>query len=151
MELKIEVSDEKFEDVLKEELKAFNKEELHNICLQGLVHCIQDPEKLKTFFKKEDSYSYYDDGSVDIRKLVRESANKIDFSPLFEEFKINIMNYVKEHYETLIKDMLIEVFMNGLSTYIYNNQAFKSELGAELSKIHYSIQQELESGYVKKV
>lgn len=150
MEIKIEVSDEQFENVLKEELKAFNKEELHDICLRGLMNCIADPEKLKTFFKKDDSYSYYDDGTIDVRKLIRESANKIDFTSLFEEFKINITNYVKEHYDTLIKDMLIEVFMNGLSTYIYNNQTFKSQLQNELYALSNGIQQDLDNNYVRK-
>lgn len=37
MEIKIEVGEEKFRDVLEKELEAFTKEELHEICRKALI------------------------------------------------------------------------------------------------------------------
>ena len=43
MEIKIEVGEEKFKNILEKELEAFTQEELHEICRKALIQQMSDP------------------------------------------------------------------------------------------------------------
>ena len=148
MEIKIEVPEEKFKDVLQEELNAFNKNELHNICIEGLYKILSDPEQLKTLFKKD---GYYNDGNYEVQQLLKTAANKIDLSELYDDLKNKMVKYIRDNHEKLIKDILLDIFVSGLSQNIYNNSIFRNELSRELAQMDYNIQQNIDSNYVRKI
>ena len=147
MEIKIEVPEEKFKDVLQEELNAFTKDELHNICIEGLYKILSNPEQLKTLFKKD---GYYNDGSYELQQMLRSAANKIDLSELYDSLKNQMIKYIRDNHEKLIKDILLDIFVSGLSQNVYNNSLFRSELSRELAQMNYDIQQCVDNQYVRK-
>ena len=147
MEIKIEVPEEKFKDVLQEELNAFTKDELHNICIEGLYKILSNPEQLKTLFKKD---GYYNDGSYELQQMLRSAANKIDLSELYDSLKNQMIKYIRDNHEKLIKDILLDIFVSGLSQNVYNNSVFRNELSRELAEMNYNIQQNIDSNYVRK-
>ena len=59
MELKIEVGEERFKDVLEEELKAFTKEELHNICRTALINVMSNPDVFRSLFVTQETNNNY--------------------------------------------------------------------------------------------
>lgn len=148
MEIKIEVPEEKFKDVLQEELNAFNKDELHNICIEGLYKILSDPEQLKILFKKD---GYYNDGNYEVQQLLKTAANKIDLSELYDDLKNKMVKYIRDNHEKLIKDILLDIFVSGLSQNIYNNSIFRNELTRELAQMDYNIQQNIDNNYVRKI
>ena len=147
MEIKIEVPEEKFKDVLQEELNAFTKDELHNICIEGIYKILSNPEQLKTLFKKD---GYYNDGSYELQQMLRSAANKIDLSELYDSLKNQMIKYIRDNHEKLIKDILLDIFVSGLSQNVYNNSVFRNELSRELAEMNYNIQQNIDSNYVRK-
>ena len=129
MEIKIEVGEERFRDVLENELAAFTKEELHEICRKALIQQMADPEVFQGLFvdKSESFYSHYD-----AKDILKDAAKTISFDETFKELQDGIVSYIKEHYLEILHNVAINMFIEGVGNNIFRSDEFRSNLHREL-------------------
>lgn len=131
MEIKIEVGDERFRDVLEKELDAFTKEELHEICRKALIQQMADPSVFQDLFiDKSEGYHY---NRYDARDVLKEAAKTINFDDTFKELQDGIIGYIKEHHLEILHKVAIDMFIEGLGNNIFYSPAFRRALAQELT------------------
>lgn len=139
MELTINIDEKKFSELLNNELDKFSEQELHEICRNGLVKQLSDPEQFAHLFvKKESGYGYYGDRYC-ANDLLKEAAKKVDLSSLFEDFQKQVLTYLKENHDKIIKDLMADIFISGLSNHLYNSE-FANQMRIEFSNQLASVQ-----------
>lgn len=128
MEIKIEVGEERFKEVLEKELEAFTPEELHDICKEALVRQLADPNVFASLFVEDrrDPYSYSQ--KYYANDILKEAAKQISFQETFDELQDSIVGYIKEHHMEILHDLAISMFMNGLTHATAYNEAFRDRI-----------------------
>jgi len=129
MEIVINVDGDKFQEIVDKELGAFSKEELHELCRKGILTCLNDNDRIKELFTRKTN-GYYD--QYQANEILRDAAKTVNFDELFGEVKEKIIDYVKNNYESLVKQIVFDSFINGLSRHICDNDEFKCKLSAEV-------------------
>ena len=134
MEIKIEVGEERFKEVLEKELEAFTPEELHDICKEALVRQLADPNVFASLFVEDrrDPYSYSQ--KYYANDILKEAAKQISFQETFGELQDSIVSYIKEHHMEILHDLAISMFMNGLTQATAYNEAFRDRI-AEMFRV----------------
>lgn len=127
MEIVINIDSNKFEEVVQKELDAFSKQELQELCRKGILNCLSNPETFKQLFINENTY--YGNSA---KEILKEAAKTINFEQLFIEVQNKIIDYVRENNKDIINDIMMQIFMNGMNQYLYNNDNFRSNLSAEI-------------------
>ena len=78
MELILNVTDDRFKEIINKQLEAFSEEELKDICRQGILKLLSDPETFKWLFvNKKSSYGYGD--SWEASEVLKTAAKTINF------------------------------------------------------------------------
>ena len=130
MEIKIEVNEERFRDVLERELAAFTKEELHEICRKALIQQMADPAVFQGLFVEKtqgwNRQAYY------ASDILREAAKTVSFDGTFKELQDSIVSYIKEHHMEILHEMAIGMFIEGLSNSVSYSDNFRRRLREEL-------------------
>lgn len=111
MELKINIDETMFKDVLEKELKAFSSEELHEIIRECIVEAMKTNGSLKSLFIKPKRYTYEHDEASDI---LFEAARNIDLSPAYEEIQNMMITELKTNYSALLQNIMMKIMVNGL-------------------------------------
>ena len=134
MEIKIDVSEEKFKDILEKELAAFSEEELHDICKKALLEQLSNPDVFRELFvHKEEGNSYYNrETRYYANDLLKEAAKAVSFEETYKHIQDSIVAYINEHHSDIIKEMVTNMFIGGLSQAITNSQNFKDRLFDEV-------------------
>lgn len=130
MEVKINITDEsKFNEVLTNELNAFTKEELHEICQNALLKYMENPDLFAYLFVKDGTgWS----GKIQPTGLLEEAARKIDFNPLFKDVQEKIISYISDNYQKIIDEFVKEIFIRGFENTIVYRDDFIGKLRARL-------------------
>ena len=123
MELKINIDETMFKEVIEKELNAFSKEELHSIVRDCIVEALKDNETLKGLFAKP-RYNVYGNLESEPTNLVFEAARTIDLSPALEDIQTIMINELKNNYSNLLQKVMLQFMVDGL---FYNNN-FKNNL-----------------------
>ena len=133
MEIKINVDETMFKDVLENELNAFSKEELHEIVRQCIIEALHKDDVLKNLFTiKETDYW----GHVSYEKpsqIVINAAKNIDLSPAYAEIKDNMIDTLKRDYRKVLENAMLGAILNGIS----NDYDFQSRMNASIQEIIY--------------
>lgn len=146
MELTINVDEKKFSDLLNNQLDSFTEQELHHICTEGLLKQLSDPEQFaRLFVSKNTGYGYHTD-SYYANDLLKEAAKKVDLSPLFKDFQEQVITYLKENHDKIIKDLMADIFMRGFSEFLYNSE-FSNRMRMEFSNHLYEMQKDTEQKF----
>lgn len=121
MELTINIDETKFNELIQGELNNFTQQELHEICREGFMKCLSNVDTFKTLFVERDPSSYYNNYSekYHAKDLLKEAAKKVDLDPLFKDFQDQVIAYIKEHHENIIKELMRDIFVAGLSNALY--------------------------------
>lgn len=125
MELTINIDEKKFTEILNSELEHFSEKELHNICREGLMKLLSDPENFRGLFVHQECNSYWNsntDKKYYANDILKEAASSVELSPLFEHFQEDVVNYLKENHDKIIKDLMADVFMRGFSNFMYSSE-----------------------------
>ena len=131
MELKINIDETMFKDVIEKELKAFSQEELHEIVRECIVEALKTDGALKgLFIKPKNSYSY-SCSQDEPTQVLMEAAKNIDLSPAYEEIQNMMINELKTNYERLLQNIMMKTMVDGLC-YDWN---FRQNLEAAVSDI----------------
>ena len=136
MEIKIEVGEERFKEVLEKELEAFTKEELHNICREALVRQMSDPGVFQSLFVEDRADRWSTQTKYYAKDLLVEAAKQVSFEDTFKEMQDKIVEYIKAHYNDILHDIVSNMFLNGISNYLSYNDAFKERIREEVWRIH---------------
>lgn len=112
MELKINIDETMFKEVIEKELNAFSKEELHSIVRDCIVEALKNNEVLKKLFIQTD-YRY---GNLEQKPtpLVIEAARNINLYPAFEDIQTIMVNELKNNYNDLLQKVMLQVMVDGL-------------------------------------
>lgn len=130
MELKINIDETMFKEVIEKELNAFSKEELHSIVRDCIVEALKDNKTLKALFTKP-RYNVYGALESEPTNLVFEAARTIDLSPAFEDIQTIMINELKNNYSNLLQKVMLQFMVDGL---FYNNN-FKNNLEEAMNDI----------------
>ena len=131
MEIKINVDETKFKDVIEKELQAFSKEELHEIIRECIIEALHNDAMLKNLFVTETRDYYGDVRSTEPSKVMIEAAKTIDLSPAYSEIKDNMISTLKENYHSILERAMLGMILNGIA----NDYAFQSNMKAGIQEI----------------
>lgn len=128
MELKINIDETMFKDVIEKELKAFSREELHEIIRECIVEALKTDGTLKSLFVKPKRYSYDSDEAT---QLLFEAARNINLSPAYEEVQEMMISELKNNYDKLLQNVMLTTMVDGLC----DNWNFKNNLQSAVNEI----------------
>ena len=128
MELKINIDETMFKDVLEKELKAFSSEELHEIIRECIVEALKTDGSLRSLFIKPKRYSYETD---EASQVLYEAAKNIDLSPAYEEIQEMMITELKSNYSKLLQNIMMKTMVDGLC----NNWNFRSNLQSAIDEV----------------
>ena len=131
MELKIDIDETKFKDVIEKELGAFTKEELHDIIKDCIVKAFNSEEIFKSFFVKQEEVGYYKELKITPGPLLVEAANSIDLTNECKDIADTLIKTLKENHKELIVDLLLRLILNGIS----NDYDFQNKLKSSIDFI----------------
>ena len=124
MEIKINVDDNAFNDIIKKELDAFSKEELHDIIIKMIEESFRSSDIMKDLFITEETSRYSSTTKKIPGPILMEAAKKFDLSPAIEELQADILKTLKEHHKELVENLLLSLMINGLC----DNYEFRNKL-----------------------
>ena len=143
MELTINIDEKKFSELLNNELDNFSEQELHEICRDALIKQLSDPDQFASMFvDKRNGYGYYGDRFY-ANDILKKAAEKVDLSPLFEDFQKQVVSYLTENHDKIIKELMTDIFINGLSDALYSSR-FSEMMRMSFSQQLYSMHQDTE-------
>lgn len=134
MEIKINVEESRFKDVLEKELAAFSQEELHKIIAEAMHEYLMNDEILKILFTHETS-RYYENNTIEASQLLKNVVSKIDISSGFEDVKQKIIDLFNEDetINKLVKGLFIDMITNGINNFLFqNNSNFMEQIVARI-------------------
>ena len=130
MELKINVDETMFKEVIEKELEAFSKEELHEIIRNCIIEALKTDGIFKELFV-EPNYSSYSYDKNRPTQLVKEAAKSIDLSPAYKEIQDLMINDLKNNYHTMLENVMLSTMAQGLC----DDWNFKNTLENQMRKI----------------
>ena len=128
MELKINVDETMFKDILEKELKAFSSEELHEIIRECIVEALKNNDVIKGLFVKPKSYSFSSDEPTEV---LFEAAKSIDLSPAYEEIQKMMIAKLKMNYSELLQRIMMKTMVDGLCS----DWGFRNNLESAIHEI----------------
>ena len=128
MELKINIDETMFKDVLEKELKAFSSEELHEIIRECIVEALKTDGSLRSLFIKPKRYSYESD---EASQVLIEAAKNINLSPAYEEIQEMMMTELRTNYNQLLQNLMLKTMVDGLC----NHWNFRQNLESAVHEI----------------
>ena len=108
MEIKINIDESKFQEVLEKELAAFSQEEIHEIMKGAIKEYLNREEILKDMINKPQTDRW--GCSIKDTSVLQKFVNNVDLSDIFEEPKEKIKDIISND-ETL-KKAAVEILAN---------------------------------------
>ena len=139
MEIKIDLNEERFSQLLNDELQKFTSEEIHEILGEAMRKYLENSSNFNDLFVKthQDSWGYT---RTEYTPLMNKIIENIDFSPIFIDIQNKILDYFKNEENIMkgAKEILYNSIVNGLTNALFNSSNFNSELGCEIRKLLYN-------------
>ena len=131
MEVKINVDEIMFKNVIEEELKAFSKEELHEIIRECIVEALHNDNTLKNLFvtDKKDYWGNY--AGTQPSNVVIEAAKNIDLSPAYKEIQEKMIKVLQTDYRNILENVMMGLMMEGIS----NDYIFQQKMQESINRI----------------
>ena len=118
MELKIQIDETKFKDVIEKELNAFSKEELHDILKECIIEAFRDDRYdslRKSLFVEKVDNSYYSTKKYEPGVLLLEAARSIDMQSECKELADELIKTFKENHKELLENLMLSLMVRGLT------------------------------------
>ena len=130
MEIKINVDEKRFKDVLETELKAFSKEELHEIIRECIVEALRNDSTLKNIFiaGKKDYWGNYQ--YTQPSEVLMAAARSIDLSPAYTEIKDEMIATLKKDYHGILERAMSGLIIDGIA----NDYEFRKRIESVVSE-----------------
>ena len=129
MEIKINLDETRFKDVLDNELKAFNKEELHDIIRQAMLKFLNEDASMRELFLHDET-DRWETVRTEPTAIFRDLIKTIDISPIFEETKKKLFEFLtkEDTIKNLCFGLFSEFFIDGFSKTLIDNNNFRGEI-----------------------
>lgn len=108
MEIKINIDESKFQEILEKELGAFTQEELHAIMKEAFKEYIKREDILKELITKKETDRW--GGYVQNSSVMDKFVSTVNLNDIFEEPKEKIKEIICE--EETLKSMALEILAN---------------------------------------
>ena len=108
MEIKINIDESKFQEILEKELGAFTQEELHAIMKEAFKEYIKREDILKGLITKKETDRW--GGYVQNSSVMDKFVSTVNLNDIFEEPKEKIKEIICE--EETLKSMALEILAN---------------------------------------
>lgn len=129
MEVKIVVDETKFKEILENELKAFSKEELHEIIRECIIDTFKNPEFIENIFIHKDYW-----GNPSPSGLLENAVKNIDLSPSFKELADSMSEYLKENHKKVLENVMMKYMIDGIGRNEYFNNAISETVNRILAE-----------------
>ena len=53
--------------------------------------------------------------------MLKEAARKVDLNPLFKDFQDQVVKYLKDNHDSIIKELMTDIFISGMSNFMYDS------------------------------
>ena len=131
MEIKINVDETMFKDVLENELNAFSKEELHEIVRECIIEALHNDSTLKNIFITEEKDYWGNLKYTKPSEVMIEAARSIDLSPAYTEIKDKMITILKEDYRSILERAILGLILNGIA----NDYSFQTQMTSSIEDI----------------
>ena len=135
MEIKINIDESKFQEVLEKELGAFTQEELHSIMKDAIREYLNKEEVLKNLINQQETD--YCGCVIKGTSTMEKFINNVDLSDVFAEPKEKIKQIISDD-ETLKKaavEILVNLFKDRFMTAFTQDYRFLDELSDRVACI----------------
>ena len=135
MEIKINIDESKFQEVLEKELGAFTQEELHEILKIAIAEYLRRDEILKEYMSKPDVDRW---GSAIMGSSVLEKlVSTVDLNDVFQEPKEKIKELIStdEALKSAANEILINVFKSRFRSAFTEDRDFMNSLANRVSDV----------------
>ena len=104
MELKIEIDETKFKDIIEKELNAFSQEELHDLLKQMIVEYMKNhqEEVMNLFIRKKNS-GYYGYDEWIAGPLLEKASDCLNVAEDIKPVKDAIVKDLSEHHRDIVE------------------------------------------------
>lgn len=138
MEIKINIDESKFQEVLEKELGAFTQEELHKIIGQAMREYLNRDDVIKTYLEKNevDRWGSQIRGSSVMEKLLQN----VDLNDILAEPKEKIKRIISEDdtLRNVAIELLANMFKSNFRRSLTEDYTFIEELA---NRVAYSLEQ----------
>lgn len=115
LEIKINVDEMKYKNIIEKELNAFSKDELHEIIREGIIETLHQDDILKKLFTVEDRDHWGYSTGIKPSEIVIQAAKSIDLAPAYKEIQDNMITTLKENYHELLERTMLSLIKEGLT------------------------------------
>ena len=133
MEIKINIDESKFQEVLEKELAAFSQEEIHSIMKGAIEEYLRKDDILNGLLctNEVDRWGSTIKGTTLLDKIIQ----KADFSDVFEEPKKKISEIISkdENINGVAMELLAGIFRDRFRSAFVNDYAFIDELANQVA------------------
>ena len=131
MEVKINVDETMFKNVIEEELKAFSNEELHEIIRECIVEALHNDNTLRNLFviDKKDYWGNY--VGKEPSEVVIEAAKNIDLSPAYKEVQEKMITALQTDYRNILENVMMGLMVDSIS----NDRIFQQRMKESINRI----------------
>jgi len=129
MEIKLNVTEEKFNEVLQKELDAFSPEELHDIVGECIKQKLMEDELISNLLVYEDKYYY---GGKKPSRMMEDAAKQVDLSSAYKEIQDKMISYMKENYQDMMIKVMSNIILNGLTSQYQFQESISNAIRTEL-------------------
>jgi len=131
MELTINIEESRFKGTLDQTLGSFTEDELKEIVRKALIQMLSEPRNFSYLFVTEKPESLYGARAYANDVLI-EAAKTINFDETFDKLKKSIIQYLEEHHETILKELVMNIFIDGLKKSLVNSEDFIYSLKSKI-------------------
>lgn len=127
MEVKIQIDETRFGELLDKELEAFSKEELHDFIAEAIKQYLVDTSFVKKFFVEtrvnRNSWSSREEEVP--TQLLSEAVKNLDWGPALSEIQEVFTKVLKEQTTEIIVSLMANSIANAFSAQITAGEEFK--------------------------
>lgn len=121
MEVKINVDESMFKDILEKELRALTPDQIHEIVCKALECYLSNPDVMKSLVFHSDSYY----GNKEPSKLMQETFKSIDLKSECTEVTSSVMTALKANGGKILIDLVISAFAHSLFNQLCHQNEFE--------------------------
>lgn len=131
MEVKINVDESMFKDVLDKELKALTPEQIHEIICKALETYLAKPDVMEGLLFHKDSYY----GNKHPSDLMKETFKSIDLKSECAEVTSSVMTALKANGGKILIDLVISAFAHSLFNQLCHQNEFEMTIYDEVRQV----------------
>lgn len=129
MEIKINLDETRFKDLVDSELGKFTSEEIHDILQQAIGQYIVDNDVIgRIFYTKKKDWSGKETGEVEPTYVLKDAIKTIDIEPTIEKLKEQIKEVLNkdETVHTLAENIFYRFISDRIRQLIWNDDTLAS-------------------------